>query len=151
MKGKLLINQSYNTIVLDSIVLKPNTSVKVSLEDYDRLIFLTELKDYINIGYIITYDTTIPDKKINKKEKDKKEEKDKVAQEDNKINTSENNTIPTENITTNSVYNTHSENTIDDNVISETDSISEKVEIKEPTFATEEPKVKRRGGRRKKK
>ena len=27
MKGKLLINQSYNTIVLDSIVLKPNTQV----------------------------------------------------------------------------------------------------------------------------
>lgn len=141
MKGKLLINQSYNTITLDNIVLKPNTSTKVSLDEYDRLMSLTELKNYINIGYIVVYDTTLPNPKTTSK-------KDKIISEDNKINISENNTIPSENITTNNVYNTYSENTID--AIIDT-KISLPKEVEKPISSTEEPKTKRRGGRRKKK
>lgn len=141
MKGKLLINQSYNTITLDNIVLKPNTSTKVSLEEYDRLMSLTELKNYINIGYIVVYDTTLPNPKTTSK-------KDKIISEDNKINISENNTIPSENITTNNVYNTYSENTID--AIIDT-KVSLPKEVEKPISSTEEPKTKRRGGRRKKK
>ena len=141
MKGKLLINQSYNTITLDNIVLKPNTSTKISLEEYDRLMSLTELKNYINIGYIVVYDTTLPNPKTTSK-------KDKIISEDNKINISENNTIPSENITTNNVYNTYSENTID--AIIDT-KVSLPKEVEKPISSTEEPKTKRRGGRRKKK
>ena len=141
MKGKLLINQSYNTITLDNIVLKPNTSTKVSLEEYDRLMSLTELKNYINIGYIVVYDTTLPNPKTTSK-------KDKIISEDNKINISENNTIPSENITTNNVYNTYSENTIDAIIDTKT---SLPKEVEKPISSTEEPKTKRRGGRRKKK
>lgn len=141
MKGKLLINQSYNTITLDNIVLKPNTSTKVSLEEYDRLMSLTELKNYINIGYIVVYDTTLPNPKTTSK-------KDKIIPEDNKINISENNTIPSENITTNNVYNTYSENTIDAIIDTKT---SLPKEVEKPISSTEEPKTKRRGGRRKKK
>ena len=141
MKGKLLINQSYTTITLDNIVLKPNTSTKISLEEYDRLMSLTELKNYINIGYIVVYDTTLPNPKTTSK-------KDKIISEDNKINISENNTIPSENITTNNVYNTYSENTID--AIIDT-KVSLPKEVEKPISSTEEPKTKRRGGRRKKK
>ena len=145
MPGKLLINHSDITIRLGSdIVIPPNSSISITMEQYYSIYQLPTFTNYIKIGYLVCYNTTIP----------KKVETVEETKQDNRLNTTNNNTIIKEVNTTNNV-----------NVsVSETKDNVDVIEVKKEEVKVVEPKpekvdevetksettAKRRGGRKKK-
>ena len=152
MKDKLIINHSNMTITLASdIVIPPNSSVKITMEQYYDICNSPTFINYIQIGYIVCYDTTLP------KTLAMAELTEETIQ-DNRLNTAKSNTIIKEDNTTNNV-----------NVsVSETKDNVDVIEVKKETVETAEtePKIetekveevvkpktatpKKRGGRKKK-
>lgn len=146
MKGKLIINRSINTITLSNdIVIAPKGNIKITMEQYYSIYQSTIFKNYLSIGYIVCYDTTLPNKKENKV---------KDTLQDNRLNVENDNTIINDNNTTNNVYISVSEAKTVKDVIDVEKEVSKNTE--EVAEVTSEPKTntsttsKRKGGRKRK-
>lgn len=148
MKGKLIINHSSMTITLASdIVIPPNSSIKITMAQYYEIYNSPTFINYLQIGYIVCYDTTLP----------KKVEKVEETIQDNRLNTAKSNTIIKEDNTTNNVNVSVSETKDNTNVAKVKEEVVKTVEP-EPKAETEKveetvkPKTtpKKRSGRKKK-
>lgn len=146
MKGKLIINRSINTITLSNdIVIAPKGNIKITMEQYYSIYQSTIFKNYLSIGYLVCYDTTLPNKKENKV---------KDTLQDNRLNVENDNTIINDNNTTNNVYISVSEAKTVKDVIDVEKEVSKNTE--EVAEVKSEPKTntsttsKRKGGRKRK-